>query len=300
MALIGLLGVVGVVPGLSVVCTQGCATGITVNFAVNSTGLNVTVRDESSIGAEVATGVVPLFYSATFGWGDGKSTAEGSLGLTLHHAYSVTGNYTLTQSITAQFCAGSGPTLFCQNYTAVGTSVYPVTKGTGSGSGISGGGGVVVTFHLGIAGKQVWANDTSSAYGGATVVGISLNWGDGTQGTAPALGFSVAHTYTSSGSFSVTEVVSWRELPGGSAYSSSSSLPITVSSSSVTTTCGGQCPVPPPSTSYALNAITAAMIFGGFSMAILALAPGNVAIRSGVVVVIFGIGFIVGWLAGGL
>jgi PKD repeat protein len=131
------------------------------SFSAPTTGLTVAVNASGTTTSDGAT------LSYDWNWGDGS--AHGS-GVTATHAYSATGNYTVTLTVTDS--VGSTATLATPVHP---THAAPVAAFTG--------GATAFTVNVSAA--------TSTATDGATL-SYDWNWGDG---SAHSTGVTASHTY---------------------------------------------------------------------------------------------------------
>jgi len=165
----------------------------------------VNVKDKSTVsGAAVITNIQVF-------WGDGANTAEPSVGFTAAHTYAKTGTWQVEE--TAYWTVNAGKTQ---------TSSYTQQVQVGVG-GNSGYGSVNASFKTSSSAHTLTLKDTSvpSSSPAPNVSGVQIAWGDGLTASEPALGFTLNHTYSTGGSFTIAETVSWvGPAPDTSVYQS--------------------------------------------------------------------------------
>lgn len=291
--LLGLAMIFGAVPS-RIICSPGCGQeSVVSDFAVTSSGLNVSLHDASCVlenGARLCYRVT----SITVAWGDG-ARSNGSVGGTLAHAYAAAGTYRVTDTAYAKGATGgtiSG---------AMSQSITVPSSGSGTASYT-----LDPLLSWTQVGFSVTVRDTSVV---ANVTGYSdaIAWGDGTRTTLNATGATASHTYSlsptvSNATFTVTQTDTGTS-PTGSQVQASAVYAVTVSGNNSTSSSSGgcsatnTCPPPPPTGSpppYTLNAVSLAATVGGLLLVVAVVAPGDIRPR----VLLFGVGVLVALLAG--
>jgi hypothetical protein len=301
---VGIVGILGVIPGLSL-----SAQGPGVSFTVTQANYNVTVTDTSSI----TTGT---WTYANISWGDGTSGPV-TTGGTYHHLYSVKGNFTITETYTLAICAGlthKGEGAACP---AMGTggslpTNRTVTADTASVTiSVPKGGTVTATqasvvagWTYTVSGLAVRVTDASVATS-ANVTSIQFysytanGSGPGNLVATVAPGGSETVTYTTPGSYVITEKVTWLALNAagkttGTAQTSMSTLTVQVAVGTGGT--GGN--APPPASVYSFTGVTALLVGAGTAALVVGIIPLDWRWRILSIVVVGVVAFVVGDLAG--
>lgn len=311
VAIVGLLGVAGVVP-LAVACSgesncqlQATAPSISGGFSWGTIGLGVTFVDSSTVSQATVK-------SVSFSFGDGQ-VAVGTIGGTTIHTYAQSGVYNVTETLTgvsSSSCQlGSCPSVSAVVYHTVKVSIGnnsggltgPNNGGSGSGSGPGLTGSQLCQIAKNcpsvVSGFTWQANATRVAVQDASVVSnaqeqkVVWSWGDGQSSTLTGASFSAAHTYTGFGTYQITETVtagSTNRLVPNATVTSSSSQNVTFSSG---TSGGGNGPAPAAPTS----SVSIGLLVGGLVLAVWNVLPGankheiiGVAVAAGA--------FLFGWL----
>lgn len=295
----GLLLAFGAVP-LQIPCSPGGCGGPTINvqFGTQVDGLTLIVRDQSScIGT--CSGTV---LGETVGWGDGSpnsvwtaTSASSALptGESFQHTYTKVGNYTVGFSVqvceTTVVSVSSCPA----EESSLATRSVPIGGASNSSGGGVGSSSVSVEFTWTSNGTALSLTDASTTDGPLNITGITVSWGDSSSPSQfPHLGFTTTHRYSASGTYSVSEVVSWNNA-GTSTESSMSA--------NVTTGSGGSSGSSSSIHAPALNAVSLALVvgFGALMVAPWALG-GRFDLMAGLVLLAFVIGASAGYLVGGL
>lgn len=300
--LLGVVAALGYVPGLSVTCVSNCNQGVTVNFQYQQQGTSLTVKL-----VDLSYGGTTTILSDNINWGDGTPSANStSLNQVFTHTYSAAGTYQVTDTITV-ITQGLVP----QVLQVVGVGPVVVTSSGGGGCGSSCVvASVAPAFSYTTNGFSAVVTDTSVATGAPTITSVRINWGDlQTSSPVTALGSSFSHTYSSVGTYTVTDTVSWTSGPSNTPYTASAKQSITVTAGgSSGGGCNGNgngppfppgCPVHAPPATANFNLLTGFLISFGAMLAILPLVPVMVVARVGlgtVVVIVFSL---VAWFSGG-
>lgn len=233
---IAIAGGFGVVPFLSLSNTTGSGT-LSPSFAWTSNGVTgVQVTDTSTVGG---TGVNVL--AVTVSWGDGTPASGAGLHGMVSHTYASSGTYTVGELVTYLLCQG----LVCLPQSAVAVAAV-ATGSTGTSTA-----SVTVSFTFTLSGDTITVVDTTKETGSPLINSVIFAWGDQSTSTGGALGFSASHTYASSGTYNVTDAVSWTS--GGRSFLSSSTVDVKVGS--VTSLAG-----------WALDSWGAALLFGSVGL----------------------------------
>jgi PKD repeat protein len=212
--ILGGLGLAGVVTlPAAVGCTPGsfgCSGAglITPSFTATLTNLTVTLTDMSAVALAAAhlTGTL----SVTILWADGTSS-HGQIGAIFPHTYKSAGTYNVTDIVAGKACGGTP--LHCGFVTGQLTRLLTITATTfGCGSLGKPGcqnppppGSITAAFSFAATGLSVTFADHSTV-SHANVTSVTWKFGDGVSATG-ALGGSVSHTYTASGTYNVTELI---------------------------------------------------------------------------------------------
>lgn len=130
------------------------------------------------------------WISGSMNWGDGTSSAISHNG-SATHTYGGGGTYTLTENVNYKTSNGATGSYSHQE----SLTVYAKT-------------GTIFDTDFGVTvnGAEVTVADTTVWVQGAQLQTCNFNWGDGTTSTI-APGTSTTHTYTSSGTYQITESV---------------------------------------------------------------------------------------------
>lgn len=299
---VGIVGILGVIPGLAL-----SAGGPRVSFTVAQRGFNATVTDTSTI----TTG---SWAYANISWGDGTSGPLTTGGV-YHHLYSVKGNFTITETYTLAVCGGlthRGEGFACpaagnSNLSRIRT-VTPLTAsvtisvpkgGTVTGTQAS----VVAGWTYTDSGLAVRVTD-ASVITDANVTSIQFfsytanGSGPGNLVATVAPGGSETVTYTSAGSYVITEKVTWTPTVGstkGMTQTSTSVLTVQVAVGNG----GGGSNAPPPVSVYSFTGITSLLVGAGLAGLVVGIVPLDWKWRVLSIVIVGVVAFVVGDLAGG-
>lgn len=272
LIVVALLGVVGTIPGLAVVCTTNCTAGIDPDFSVQENGYVANVTDESTW-TTTASGEITDVVVA---WGDGlpsttyaADTEHLPIGHSFIHTYLAAGTYTITETLEHEQCVGGKGGISC------GTTDV-VAQGAFAFSG-AGGNSFSAHFTYKVSDEEVTLTDNTVTTGNPTLTKITLTWGDGTVAYPTALGFTLTHDYATTATETITEVVaySYDNEPTSSTYSAS--VPVGCAS------CSNQVTITPSFSTvfsgYVLNLTDTSTTTGGptFAGATVAWGDGSVA-----------------------
>lgn len=237
---------------ISVVCTENCSSGVSVNFTYSVGGnnnLTLNVTDTSTcIGP--CSGYYP---SVSVNWGDGTSSIDTSgssklpIPVTFSHTYSAPSSgsgYVVSETVVHELCGSPGKK--CLLTPVVGQELIVVGSSgpascTSNCSGTQTQTSVNVSFLYSYNGRNLSLTDTSAVVGSPTLTSIVVAWGDRSSTLEAATGFSTYHIYAYPGNYTVTETVYWTAagVSENSSYAQTIAINDTSSGNGGSTASGG-------------------------------------------------------------
>ena len=315
---VALVGMTGLVPALSGVCPPGATCTvktIVADFEYASLGgMNASVTDHSGVVIADHFELGVDISHISLNWGDGTPVVSLAPLASASHTYARAANYSLTETVYGNF-AGGGPVV---NESKL-TTIYPLRDFSAGGGG-SAAYTLAPKFTASVGVAAVSLLDESTATN-VTSLQIGVNWGDGATSGVSLTG-SADHSYTApasgatSANYTLTLTLSGY-VPSGAFVTEAAQSVVTVSfvmpgNNSTSGPCGSAgapaCPSPPPpppppsslASALSLNALTGALLLGGFALIVAAFLPVAVDVRLLTVLAGFAAGAALGFAVGGL